>query len=619
MLRFVADLESNNHAEDCHVWASGIAEIPAQYTTSPQVRYWNNIDGLMEFLSSQTETHEVYFHNAKFDSQFILDYLYANGYEFDEELSKPKTFRTLITTTNIFYTLEICHFAKTEKNGKDKNTGVQRYKTKRITTKIVDSFKKIPLSVSSIAKAFELNISKGEIDYNLNRPKGYVPSMEEIDYLERDIVIVARAMSLFIEQGFDKLTLSSDALKSFKETFSGKRGREAERFYRNWFPKVSKDDDKFIRMAYKGGFVGIKEGEEEKLQGQGVAYDVNSLYPACMKFSPMPFGKPVKFNGFYYDERNKYLHHQYTLFIQDFVCDYKLKPGKPACAQIKDHLMGDVEYATEGQKVNFTMTNIDLNLFFECYEVTNFKALSGMAFMSRVGIFDNYINHWMNEKEQATINNNEGMRLISKLFLNGLSGKFATTSESLVNVPYKDEKSGIIKYKMVQGEEKEIQYTALSTFITAFARQVLFNAIMSNYDRWIYSDTDSIHFKGWEEPQNMYIHDTDLGAWKCEGYFERALFLKQKAYIEEYHKKMVVDETTGEIRYKNITKLEDLETVEGDSRELELEVKCSGMTDEIKSQVNFTNFYIGATFSGKRTQRVVKGGRIIKESDFTIR
>ena len=109
MLRFVADFETNNHAEDCHVWASGIAEIPAQYTTSPKVRYWNNIEGLMNFLSSQTETHEVYFHNAKFDSQFILDYLYENGSEFDEELSKPKTFRTLITTQNVFYSLDDEH------------------------------------------------------------------------------------------------------------------------------------------------------------------------------------------------------------------------------------------------------------------------------------------------------------------------------------------------------------------------------------------------------------------------------------------------------------------------------------------------------------------------------
>ena len=220
MLRFVADLETTNNVNDCRVWASGVAEVPAEYTTSPLVRHWNNLEGLMEFLMSQEKTHEVYFHNAKFDAQFILDYLIENGYEYDQELSKSKTFRTLITSANVFYSLEICHFAKTEKNGKDKKTGVQRYKTKRITTKVVDSLKKLPLSVASIAQSFGFEITKGEIDYNLERPAGYVPTIQEVDYLQRDIIIVARALSFFISQGFTKMTLSADSLKSFKENKS---------------------------------------------------------------------------------------------------------------------------------------------------------------------------------------------------------------------------------------------------------------------------------------------------------------------------------------------------------------------------------------------------------------
>lgn len=617
MLRFVADLETNNNVNDCRVWAAGIAEVPAQYTTSPMVRHWNNLDGLMEFLSSQEVTHEVYFHNAKFDAQFLIDYLINNGYELDEDLSKPKTFRTLITTANVFYSLEICHWAKTEKNGKDKKTGIQRYKTKRIVTKVIDSFKKIPLSVDGISKAFGFEVTKGSIDYNLDRPEGYVPTLEEIDYLQRDIIIVARALSLFVEQGFTKLTLSADALKSFKEKFSMKKGREAESFYRSWFPKVDKDMDKFIRRAYKGGFVCVKEGEEGVLQGEGVAYDVNSLYPSVMRYAPMPFGRPASFKDFYYDDINKLYHSTHPLFIQEFVCDYKLKPNKPAMAQVKRAFM-DSEYSTEGRDGNFCMTNVDLNLFFECYEVTNFRPLGGLCFRSHVGIFNNYIDYWMAEKERATIEGNAGNRLISKLFCNGLYGKFATTVESFVNIPYMDEQ-GVVKYKSIQAKDKEIQYTALSAFITSYGRQVLFNAILSNWDRFIYCDTDSAHFKGFETPNNMYIDDVALGAWKCEGYFKRGLFLKQKAYMEEYIKELVVNETTGEITYQTVTKLDTLMDLDEDDMETEIEVKLAGATQEIKDQINFTNFYIGSTFGGRRIMKTVKGGRVIEEGTFTIR
>ena len=617
MLRFVADLETNNNVNDCRVWAAGIAEVPAQYTTSPMVRHWNNLGGLMEFLSSQEVTHEVYFHNAKFDAQFLIDYLINNGYELDEDLSKPKTFRTLITTANVFYSLEICHWAKTEKNGKDKKTGIQRYKTKRIVTKVIDSFKKIPLSVDGISKAFGFEVTKGSIDYNLDRPEGYVPTLEEIDYLQRDIIIVARALSLFVEQGFTKLTLSADALKSFKEKFSSKTGREAESFYRSWFPKVDKDMDKFIRRAYKGGFVCVKEGEEGVLQGEGVAYDVNSLYPSVMRYAPMPFGRPASFKDFYYDDINKLYHSTHPLFIQEFVCDYKLKPNKPAMAQVKRAFM-DSEYSTEGRDGNFCMTNVDLNLFFECYEVTNFRPLGGLCFRSHVGIFNNYIDYWMAEKERATIEGNAGNRLISKLFCNGLYGKFATTVESFVNIPYMDQQ-GVVKYKSIQAKDKEIQYTALSAFITSYGRQVLFNAILSNWDRFIYCDTDSIHLKGFETPANMYIDDVALGAWKCEGYFKRGLFLKQKAYMEEYIKELVVNETTGEITYQTVTKLDTLMDLDEEDMETEIEVKLAGATQEIKDQINFTNFYIGSTFGGRRIMKTVKGGRVIEEGTFTIR
>lgn len=617
MLRYVADLETNNHVHNCRVWASGIAEIPAQYTTSPMVRHWNNLEGLMDFLSSQEVSHEVYFHNAKFDAQFIINYLLDNGYKYDDELSESKTFKTLITTSNVFYSLEICHWAKTEKNGKDKKTGVQRYKTKRIKTKIVDSFKKLPLSVDAIAKAFGFEITKGEIDYNLDRPEGYVPTMAEIDYLQRDIIIVARALSVFMEQGYTKLTLSSDALKSFKEKFSGKAGREAEWTYRKFFPKVDKNMDDYIRRSYKGGFVCVKEGREGQIIKNGVTFDVNSLYPSVMRYAQLPWGMPVMFNGFYYDDNNAFYHNTHPLFIQEFICDYKLKENRPAMAQVKRAFM-DTEYSEEGYHENFIMTNVDLNLFFECYEVTNFRPLRGVCFKSAQGIFNNYIDHFMAEKEEAVKTGNHGKKVISKLFLNGLYGKFGSVMDSFVNIPYKTE-DGDVKFKSVKLQDKDPQYTALAAFITSYGRQVLLNAVISNWDRFLYCDTDSVHLEGFETPEAMLVDDTALGAWKCEGYWTRGLFIKQKAYMEEYIKELVVNETTGEVSYELVTNLSDLLELEDEDMETEIEIKLAGATEEVRDQINFDNFKIGATFEGRRVMTRARGGYVIEDCPFTIR
>lgn len=613
MLRFVADFETNNHAEDCRVWGAGIAEIPATQHGSVNVTHFNNMNDFLSFLSNQEKTHEVYFHNLKFDAQFLIHELLSRGFVYDEELNQENSFRTLITSTNTFYCMEICWSLQVKKNGKDKKTGEQKWVKKRIVTKIVDSFKKIPFSVEKMGKAFGFDVQKGEIDYNAIRPVGHELTEEEKQYITNDVEIVARALAVFIEQGFTRMTLSADAMKSFKQSLTGPNGGDADKTYRQYFPQVKEDQDKWIRLSYKGGLVQIKKGMEGKHLGKGMTLDVNSLYPSVMRYAWLPYGAPIQFNGFYYDEINSRYHHTHPLFIQEFVCSFKLKADRPAICQQKGFFK-DIEYLEEGFMQHLHMTSVDLQLFFECYEVTDFRPIRGMAFKAHRGFFDNYIDGWMNVKEEATRTGNKSMRQISKLFLNSIFGKFSSKSQSIINVPYLDEKTGKVKYKAQVGQDQQIQYTAMSSFITAYARQVLVNAMIQNWERLCYVDTDSIHLTGWERPE-LFIDDTQLGAWKIEGYWAEGKFIKNKAYIESYVQKMVgMDEETGEIQFARITDESELDMIESE----ELEVKCSGMTENIKDQVNFDNFHVGATFEGKKLMKTVVGGRIIEEISFTI-
>ena len=68
--KLVADFETTTVVEDCRVWASCIYDIEEKKIAHLS----NNIDDFMEVLRQSSKSLElmVYFHNLKFDGEFIL-------------------------------------------------------------------------------------------------------------------------------------------------------------------------------------------------------------------------------------------------------------------------------------------------------------------------------------------------------------------------------------------------------------------------------------------------------------------------------------------------------------------------------------------------------------------
>lgn len=132
---------------------------------------------------------------------------------------------------------------------------------------------------------------------------------------------------------------------------------------------------------------------------------------------------------------------------------------------------------------------------------------------------------------------------------------------------------------------------------------------------YIYSDTDSIHtiLPIEELKQFCDIDKVRLGAWKHEGTFERAKFIRQKCYLEEFYNKC---------KYKgNINKKQRTQT----NKKLklhhfkEIKITCAGLPKQCYSQVKWDKFKTGFTCSGKLTFNHVKGGVILVDTDFTIK
>lgn len=564
-----ADFETTTKADDCRVWAYGICEIgnPNNFL------FGNSMDSFMMFCMNKRENHVLYFHNLKFDGDYIIWWLARNGYEnvkSNRDLD-TKTYSVIISDTNQFYGIEICF----EKKG---------HKTNKVT--IYDSLKILNFSVAQIAKDFGTGLQKLEMDngYDGERAIGHELTKDEIMYLRNDVEIMSRALNYILnERCMDKMTIGADALNFYKENFTKKR-------FNNCFPILSNDIDDYIRKSYKGGFTYLADRYKNKIVGKGIVLDVNSLYPSVMYNDLLPYGNPLYFEGEYQDNKI------YNLYVQKINCQFKVKKNHIPTIQIKGGRFCNTEYLRESgsELVTLTMTCVDLKLFFDHYNVFNLEYIDGYMFKSAHGMFTDYIDIWMKEKVEGKQEKNKGKTQTAKLMLNSLYGKFALSPYVTSKFVEYDKEKDWVRYVNGDEEERKPIYIPVGTFITAWARNKTIRSAQNVYDRFIYADTDSLHLEGLELPKELDIHPTNLGAWDNELVFDKAKYLRAKSYME--HGK----------------------TPKSDE-EYEWKVTCAGMPSRCHVNVNIDNFEIDGVFEGKLQQKRVRGGVILENTTFKIK
>lgn len=557
---YVCDFETTT-TEPARVWAAAGINID----NLDEYVEFNNLFDFMEWMLSEPRT--VYFHNAKFDSEFIYVWLLENGYEWaNARRLDYRQFKTLITDLGQ-------NFSTTIKCGRGQ-------------VKILDSLKLIPFSVAEIAGAFGLGECKGDIDYTTDRPEGHIITDEEHSYIYRDVVIVAKALKIMFSYGIDKMTIASSALAFYQKLIGGKK------VFDKLFPTPANTME--LKQAYKGGFVYCSPIYQNKEVGAGVVLDVNSLYPSVMRNRAYPVGVGVAYGGQY--KKNK----KYPLYIQCLTCNFKIKSGYLPTIQLKGYrgFFSPTEYITDskGEDITLLLTCFDLRLFLEHYEVENIVYHGGYMYRSRENLFTEYVDYWTRMKIEATKEGNKPKRTIAKLMLNSLYGKFGTKPIGAKKQPVLI--NGAIKYKTLPPEERDAVYMPVAAFVTSYAREVTITAAQANIDRFLYSDTDSLHLLGGiDDVIGCTLSKTELGMWDHESSFVRAKFIRAKTYIEE-------------------------------SADGEINIACAGMPKacyqrkdidgKMKTFLQFEDFYSGAEFAGKLVPKHVKGGVILTETTFKI-
>lgn len=642
---FACDFETTvfEGQESTEVWASGLCELNTE-----DVKLFHSIDETFEYLVSLNSNLILYYHNLKFDGTFWINYLleikqFKQAYrklgdsafvvEWMEDREMPNnSIKYGISDRGQWYTITV--------------------KTKNKIFQFRDSLKLLPFSLKRIGKAFKTKHQKLDMEYEGYRYAGCTITDEEAEYLKNDVLVLKEALEFMFSQGHNKLTIGSCCLSEYK----GIVGKLA---WENIFPDLTTytftdksfdagTADAYIRHSYKGGWCYLVKGKENKIRHNGFTADVNSLYPSMMSSESgnyYPFGDPTFWKGDtipddaigpdrYYFVRfttRFYLKEGMLPFIQ--IKGNWLYKGTECLetSDIKDPKTGeyhryyrDIHGEVKEAKVTLTLTCIDFKLFLEHYNVRDFKILDGCWFKARIGLFDDYINPY----KELKMKSKGAMRELAKLFLNNLYGKMASNDDSSFKVAYlKDDNS--LGFMPCEAHDKKAGYIPIGSAITSYARNFTIRAAQKNYygsDKagFIYADTDSIHCDlPPEKVKGITIDPVNFCCWKLESYWDEAIFVRQKTYIEHithedgdpidnpyYNVKCAgMPEKCKDLFVKSMTGYEVKEGDKYDEEEKEF----------INTKRTLKDFKVGLKIKGKLMPKRIHGGTVLVEGYYEMR
>lgn len=562
---YVCDFETTVYKgqQYTEVWAAAVVELNTE-----DVVILHSIQDFLGYIFSLNVNIVGYFHNLKFDGNFIIDWLLRNDYKWNrvaEGKMKTNEFKCAISDRGAWYTITI--------------------KKGQTVIEFRDSLKLLPFSVKRIGKSFKTAHKKLDMEYEGFRYAGCEITEKEKEYIANDVLVVKEALEIMFERGHQKLTIGSCCLEEFKSTYD-------KTDFKNFFPNLTEIEidpdlygesnaDAYIRHSYRGGYCYLVKGKENKIYDNGWTADINSSYSSNMSSESgnyYPVGKPMFWKGDIPKEAdNKY----YFVRIR---CRFNIKEGMLPTVQIKGTLLyNGTDYLTtsdyydyqsgtykryymkQGVKhdsyVTMTMTCVDYELFLKHYNPIDLEVLDGCYFMKAIGLFDEYMYKYKEIKENSV----GAERELAKLYLNNLYGKFAANDSSSYKVPYINSKN-VLGFEIVEEHEKKPGFIAVGSAITSYARRFVINAAQANFhgvdkDGFIYCDTDSIHCSGKpEEVKGIRIHPTSFCAWKLESYWDKAVFVRQKTYMEH------------------------VTHVNGEEVEPFYNIRCAGMSEDAKQE-----------------------------------
>ena len=386
---------------------------------------------------------------------------------------------------------------------------------------------------------------------------------ELYEYCLSDVMILKQAMEIYIKDGIslnginpiDSPTIASYAMKVYRTNFMEDKK----------ICVLTKKEFDFIRRGFFGGRTEVFQlhatvTDEDIKNGKHIKYqDICSLYPTVQYFDYLPSGIP-KWDGEYVGDMKSYLENHFGYIECDIECpnihipllgekkDGKLifdLKDKNNCVYSSVELLKALELGYTITKIHNTLSFDKCDNMFKGYVQTFLKIkteASGFDGDNLDDYIERYYKHCGVKLDKEKIKPNKGMKLLAKILLNSLWGKFGQ-KDDLPTVEYitkpdkwfkllKKHIDGDIELKnetqiddntlYVQYISKETKTSSLNTtnlglagFVTAQARLRLYKELQNINERVIYCDTDSIIYKYDVTKYNIPEGDL-LGEWECE-------------------------------------------------------------------------------------------------------
>jgi len=398
----------------------------------------------------------------------------------------------------------------------------------------------------------------------------------------KEIEIIEGLIKFSWNEKLKGLTCGMDSFISFKE----KIGKEN---FKKLFPMLSHEEDKYIRDAFKGGIVYLKEGiKEETLVN---VYDINSAYGYILRESLLPFGVGKYYIGKY--EKDNI----YKLYIQRIRIKCRVKPGMIPFINIKYELK-DVIKAVVDHKgylissrdyIELKLTNYEIKHLYENYTVYGIEYIDGMKYKGSNVVFKEYIDYYYKFKILGGAKGILGKSMITNLY-----GKFASKEERKVKrIYYDEEKDEVIK--IVEPGQGKLVYLPVSIFVTSALRSKLLEVMEKNIEYVLYADTDCVHLR-----QGKYRGiklGNKIGEFKLEAYCYRAKYLGKKKYCYE----AMSEGRKGEYKW---------------GKGIKVKAVFSGVSMD-KDNIRYEDFEEGVIIESKY-YKSVKGGTIIDKQYIAI-
>ena len=405
---------------------------------------------------------------------------------------------------------------------------------------------------------FWLNCKMSKMEYCFEK--------ELREYCISDVKILKQAMEIYINaavacDGLNPLkssTIASDCMKVYRT---------------NYMPKdkiaiLTKEEYNFCKRGFFGGRTEVfklhsKWDTAQVINGTyGKYVDINSLYPTVQYFDELPSGIP-RWDSAYLSESDDikaYLNNHFGYVEVDVTCPKDLII--PVLAEKKDQkLIFDL-----APKVKQVYSSIELLKAIEVgYKVT--RVYRALYFDRDADMFKSYVSNFLKLKVESSgykgndidayiqaykdhcnvvldkynIKPNKGMKLLAKIRLNSLWGKFGQRDDMRSNEYLCPDKWFRLLNRHIKGEvvihnetlidenclyaqytEKNSDNSSLLTtnvavagFVTAQARLRLYKELHKLGDRVLYCDTDSIIYEYREGEYNV-TEGNLLGQWEAE-------------------------------------------------------------------------------------------------------